>query len=563
MNQDKPHKAATKTARYRARHKALEDEFNQDMRPHMRDLSDYFLPRRGRFMSTASERNKSRRSNKLVDTTTTFAARTLAAGFMGGASSSSRPWYRLGTEDPDLNKFGRVKNWLHEVTRRMQIVHRRSNLYNVLPTYYLELGTFGMASMFGFEDYKSVIRFYPQTIGEYYIAANERNAIDVNYSKIIMSVGQVVDRYGIDNVSTQVRHDYMHGNVQRNVELVRAIEPNDDRVVESKFAKNKPFRSVTFEDKGDQDQCLRESGFDEFPAFTTRWQTLSTDSYPTQCPGMDTLGDAKALQIQQKRKAEMIDKIVRPPMQGPAKLQNMPVSTLPGGTTFYDTVNGQADGLRPVYEVKPSIGELSTDIQETQQRIKSGFFVDLFLMISQMDGIQPRQTLEIMERKEEKLLMLGPVLGRLDEELFDPMIDRTFSMMERAGLLPPPPPELEGMDLRVDYISIMHQAQQAVGTQSLEQTFGFAGSLAALRPEAIDKLDVDEAIEQYADMKGADPKVIVSAEDVAKVRAGRAQQVAQQQRAEQMASMAQGAKTLSETDTEGKNALTDVVGGQQ
>lgn len=171
----------------------------------------------------------------------------------------------------------------------------------------------------------------------------------------------------------------------------------------------------------------------------------------------------------------------------------------------------------------------------------------------------------VIEMKEEKLLMLGPVLERLNDECLNPLIDRAFSMMVRKNMLPPPPDAMEGMPLKVEYISVMAQAQKSIGLSSLASTVNFIGQLAQAKPEAFDKLNVDQAIDAFADMSGVSPTVIVPQEQVEQARQQRAQQQQQQQMMAMGMAAAQGAKTLSEAKTSDPSvlsAMANAVSGQ-
>jgi hypothetical protein len=313
---------------------------------------------------------------------------------------------------------------------------------------------------------------------------------------------------------------------------------------------------------------LRQSGFDEFPAMAPRWDVTGEDIYGTDCPGMTSLGDVKALQIEEKRKAQAIDKMSNPPLSGPATLRNVPVSSLPGGLTIYD--QGERQALAPVYQVDPRIQELMLDIQRTEQRIERAFYADLFLMLSMSDRRQITAR-EVEERHEEKLLMLGPVLERLHNELLDPLIDRTFAVMLRAStdgngrwldraVIPEPPQELRGVDLKVEYISILAQAQKAVGTVGIERIAGFVGGIAALNPEVVDKLDLDQMVDDYGELTGVSPKLVRPDDDVVARRAQRAKQLAAQQAIAQAQPMAETAKTLTEAKPDGEDMLSQLTG---
>ncbi|WP_200778910.1 portal protein [Klebsiella pneumoniae] len=535
--------------------------------PHWRELSDFINPRGSRFLVTDVNRDD-RRNTKIVDPTATLAARTLSSGMMSGITSPARPWFKLATPDPDMMDYGPVKLWLEVVQRRMNEVFNKSNIYQSLPLLYASLGNYSTGAMAVLEDDSDVIRTMMFPIGSYYMANSARGSVDTCFRKFSMTVRQLVMEFGLNNVSTSVESLWAAGSYESWIEVIHAVYPNIDRDTAKLNSKNKPVKSVYYEVGGDSDKVLRESGFDEFPIMAPRWEVNGEDVYGSSCPGMIALGQVKALQLEQKRKSQLIDKATNPPMVGPSSLRNQRVSLLPGDITYIDQVTGQ-DGFKPAYLVNPNTADLLADIQDTRQIINSAYFVDLFMMLQNINT-RSMPVEAVIEMKEEKLLMLGPVLERLNDECLNPLIDRTFSIMARKNLLPPPPDVLQGMPLRIEYISVMAQAQKSIGLSSLSSTVGFIGQLAQAKPEALDKLNVDQAIDAFAEMSGVSPTVIVPQEQVEQVREQRAQQQQQQQMVAMGMAAAQGAKTLSEAQTEDPSVLTALsnaagapAGGQQ
>ncbi|HDV4799512.1 phage tail protein [Klebsiella pneumoniae] len=535
--------------------------------PHWRELSDFINPRGSRFLVTDVNRDD-RRNTKIVDPTATLAARTLSSGMMSGITSPARPWFKLATPDPDMMDYGPVKLWLEVVQRRMNEVFNKSNIYQSLPLLYASLGNYSTGAMAVLEDDSDVIRTMMFPIGSYYMANSARGSVDTCFRKFSMTVRQLVMAFGLNNVSDSVKGMWDSGNYESWIEVIHAVYPNIDRDTAKLNSKNKPVKSVYYEVGGDSDKLLRESGFDEFPIMAPRWEVNGEDVYGSSCPGMIALGQVKALQLEQKRKSQLIDKATNPPMVGPSSLRNQRVSLLPGDITYIDQVTGQ-DGFKPAYLVNPNTADLLADIQDTRQIINSAYFVDLFMMLQNINT-RSMPVEAVIEMKEEKLLMLGPVLERLNDECLNPLIDRTFSIMARKNLLPPPPDVLQGMPLRIEYISVMAQAQKSIGLSSLSSTVGFIGQLAQAKPEALDKLNVDQAIDAFAEMSGVSPTVIVSQDQVEQVREQRAQQQQQQQMVAMGMAAAQGAKTLSEAQTADPSVLTALsnaagapAGGQQ
>jgi len=530
--------------------------------PHWQELTKFLSPRTGRYLTTNKSKG-AKANDAIINSCATTSLRTLKSGMHAGMTSQSRPWFRLTIEDDDLMKFKPVKEWLFEMESRMRTVFAKSNFYNVMPQIYGATGGHGTAAMCILEDQESIIRCYPFPVGSFFIALNDRLKCDTLYRVFSMTVRQMVMRFGLENVSNTVRTLWDRSSYEQQVEVAHAIEPNVGRDFTKLNASEKPFRSVYWEPAGRKEQAfLSESGFDEFPVMAPRWDVEGDDVYGYS-PGMDALGTVKGLQFTEKRKAEGIDKLVRPPMLADAALKESGTSMVPGGVTYIDNLAAQQHaGFRPAYQFQPRTNELRQDIEAQKAEIRKIFFEDLMLMFATSD-INQVTAREVEERHQEKLLVLGPTIERFGEELYDPAIDRTFAIMMRKGQVPEAPRELHGQPLKVEYISVMAQAQKLVGTASMERVAGYVGNLINFNPEAADKFNVDAAIDEYAGMHGVSPNVIRTDDEVKKIRAARAQQAQQQamaQAAPAMGSVATAAKTLSETNIEDASALTRLLG---
>ncbi len=542
---------------YKKRLESLKSERSTFI-PLWRELSDFHLAHRGRFLS--SDRNKGyKRNTKQINNTSRLAVRTLASGMMSGITSPARPWFRLSTGDKDLDDAAAVKLWLHQIQMTMYKVFSASNTYNSLHQLYAELGVFGTAAMGVFHDFENVIWCKPYTIGSYMLGMDGQNVTDSMYREYELTVGQVIKQFGIDNVSESVKRMWQNGNSEAWVKIVHAIEPNDDRDNSSLLAGDKPTRSVYYEadasTRESGDRFLRESGFDEFPILAPRWDVTGEDTYATDCPGITAIGDVKALQLAERRKYQAIDKLVSPPLQGPASLKNKLKGNQlgPNDIVWHDTANN--GGLRSIYEnYRPEVNVIREEIFSTENRVQRAFYEDLFLMLANTDRRQITAR-EVAEKHEEKLLMLGPVLERLHTELLDPLIDRTFNILQRNGVLPLPPPELQNKELSVEYVSVLAQAQRLVNTGAIDRITQFTGSIAAVWPSARHKIDPNQAVDDYAEALGVDPAIIRSDADAqasAEAEALAQAQANQMAQAEQLANVA---KTASETSISDDNVL--------
>jgi len=523
------------------------------------DLIDYVLPMSGRFFYTdVNKGNKVQRAKKIYDSTSGRSLRVLAAGLMAGMTSPARPWFRLALPDRELMRRYEVRRWLEDVTGIMRDVFARSNTYRVLHQMYTELGAFGTASAVIVPDYENVIHLFPLTLGEYCLATNSKGQVDTLYREMQMTVGQLIDQFGIDNVSVSTRQLYERGNFDQWVLCQHAIEPRRARDMTKLDAKNMRFKSCYYEVGGDPDpnKMLGESGFKRFPGLAARWNVTGNDVYGTG-PGHDALPDIRQLQHEQLRKGQAIDYQTNPPLAVPAHLKEAGINRLPGGVQYVDSV-GPDNSIRSMFDVRLDLSHLQNSILDVRERIRGHFYEDLFLMLAN-DTRSGITATEIAERHEEKLLMLGPVLERLHNELLDPLIDSTFERLSDAGVLPPPPEELRGIELNVEYVSMLAQAQRAVGLQSFDRTIATVGSIAGAKqdPSVWDKIDTDKVIDEYTDALGVPLRVIRPDEEVAAMRAQRQQQ---QAAAQGLAAAQQAADTGAAASQIDPNRVQDVMG---
>lgn len=533
---------------------------------HWRELAEYMLPRRYQWIITPNKFNKGSPINqRIIDSTATLAARTLAAGLLSGTCSPARQWFNLDVDDTVLAQNEAVKTWLADTRDRMLQFMSRSNYYSAKGIQYFDLVIFGTAPMIIYEDDKTGMRCFNPCAGEYYCIGDKNFKVGGLGREFTMTIAQVVDEFGLANCSDSITSGYKDGTSQQEREIVvrHIIEPNPEHSpgiatpgptgVPRMFA----WREMYWEAGSSQDTMLRVKGFYDQPFSCPRWDTTSNDAYG-RSPAMDALGDVKQLQLEQKRKAQAIDKMVNPPMIADISMKNEPASLLPGAVTYTAALNGNV-GFRPAFVINPPIAELKQDIAETQERIKATFFNDIFMAISNLNTV--RSATEVNARKEEKLLMLGPVLERNDNEGLDPDIKRIFGIMSRSGKLKPMPPELHGANLKISYVSSLADEQRASALSGIERLLQLAGNLAGVDQNVMDNIDIDKTMETYADILRVPPDLIRDPQAMAQIRQQKQKQQSAQQQMQAGMAAAQGAQTLSQTDVGGgMNALQAMLG---
>lgn len=542
---------------YNKRLEALRTERSSFM-PTWEELSRFHLGHSGRFLST--EKSKGFRKNtSQFNNTSRLAVRTITAGMSVGITSQAQPWFKLAAPDPEMNEYSPVKEWLHTVQTTMYKIFAKSNFYNAINHVYSELAVFGVAPMGIYQDFENVIWCKPETIGSYMLAANGRNIVDTRYREYDYTVGETVKEFGFDNCSNSVQNMWKNGNTETTITIVHVIEPNDDRDENKPLAKFKKFRSVYYE-KGiaNNEKFLRESGFDSFPLAVPRWDVIGEDVYATDCPGMTALGDTKGLQLGEKRYYQAVDKLVSPALIGSVDLKN----SIGKGGLRPDSIHYSANPAQALVSAygnyRPEIGVIMDTQAITAKRIKDAFYEDLFRMIIDSDRRQITAH-EVAEKKEEKLLLLGPALGRFHTEGLDVIIDRTFEIAQKAGIFPPPPEELADSELKVEYVSILAQAQRMVSSGGIEKVINFAAQMGQIWPEALEKIDPLQVMDEYSTSIGINPRIIRGDDEVNQRINDKQQAMAAQQQQMQTQEVANMGKTLSETDTGGDNALTAMM----
>lgn len=542
---------------------------------HWRELADFFLPRRYKWLVTPNQMGRGSPINQhILDSTGVIAARNLASGLVSGKSSPTRPWFKLKIGRLDSTQTSPVSLWLAECERLLYLVFAESNFYNSIAVFYYDLVIFGTAVQLIYEDYENVICCFNPCAGEYYLDNDPKYQPTIFYREFVLTTSAVVREFGYENCSLQVRLAYddpTGAGRARELVVAHSIEPNDDGLArEFGFSENFKYRECYWEWGGtatpqsggtNPKGFLRKAGYYDRAAIAGRWDTVSNDAYG-RSPAMDALGDQKQIQLESRRKAQAIDKMVNPPMVADIALKNQPASLLPGGTTY---VPGFAQTGKPafasVYDNKFPVQEITEDLNEAKERIRKTFFNDVLQTASQYETRSNVTAVEWDMRKSESLVMLGPALERIDHEVLKQVVDRTFGIASRAGIFPPPPPEIAGQELEIEFVSMLQQAQQAAQSAGIERVLGLAGNIAAIDPAVMDNIDIDYALDKYSTLLNNDPKMIRSPDQLAQIRQMRQAQAQAQQRAEQADLMAKAGKTLSETQVGGGINALQAMGG--
>lgn len=509
-------------------------------------------------------------NNSIVDPTGTYAVRVCSSGMMSGLASPSRPWFKIVPSVKGIQIDAAGRAWLDEVEDRIYTILAGSNFYNSFAQECEDLVVFGTAPVIIYEDEKDVIRCYNPNVGEYYLASGSTLRVEGLYRTFVMTISQLVDFFGVDNCPEDIQKLWQQKGSALEMERIVAhsIEPNfaingDDKFskVPGKFA----WREVYWLYGAGSEKPMSMSGFVEQPFTAARWATQSNDAYGRSV-GMDVLPDIIQLQVETLRKAEAIEKMVRPPLIADMQLKNEPSSILPGQVTYVQNV--ATGGMRPIYNVNPYIAEMERDLLAIQKRIERGFFNDILLMISNLEGDR-RTAAEIFAKQSERLAVLGPVIENIIGESLKPKLRRIFGIIQRRNMLPPLPESLKGVDIDVDFTSMLVLAQRGAATGGLERLASFVGNLVPVYPEARDTINVDNLVAKMSELLDNPQNVLNSPDQIAQIRQAQAQAIQQDKANQEMAGAVQtaavgadAAKVLSDTNiTGGQTALQALLSG--
>ena len=492
--------------------KGMEDDWN-DVSADMKELAKYIIPQRYLALDEGKQPRNKTRNKYILDGHATMAARTLAAGMLSGATNPTHRWLKLSVEGAD----NVTQRWLDHVVDTLLKLMGRSNMYNALSTLYLDLGVFGTSPMLIYEDPQTLVRFYNLPAGEYRLMKDEREQISYLGRKFKMTSDQLVNRFGIENCSTQVQQDYSLTNRNKFTEhdVYHLIEPNVPATLPAHFA----YRECYWEPGGQSDMFLEINGFYEKPFVAGRWETVGNNTYGVS-PGQDALPDIISLQHLVSKKAKGLDKQVSPPLVADQSLKNQPTALMPNGITYVPSAAGV--GAKPVYQIALPYNELKQDKDEIKHSISRFFFADLFRAILDLQTV--RSATEVAEAVGEKLVLLGPVIGRLEDEVLSDMVSRVFGIAARAGMFPEPPGPVG--QLGIEYDSILSNAQKAAGIGNIERFSAHIGQIVPISPDTMAAVNFDELLRELAGRLSIPAAVLRSRQEVEAIKA---QQQAQQE----------------------------------
>jgi hypothetical protein len=489
---------------------------------HWQQLADYMLPRKADIVKKRTQGDK--RTELIYDGTAIHAVELLASSLHGMLTSPSTPWFSMRFRERELQGNDAANEWLESCIDQMYQAFHRSNFQQEVHELYFDLVVFGTGAIY-VEGADDGVRFGTRHIAEISISEDANGIVDTVYRKFKMTARAMEQQFGRDALPPAVLKDIENSPYTEHT-ILHAVYPRTDKP--GRAAKNKRIASIYYH--MDSKALLSESGFDDFPFMVPRFVKDSVSTYG-RSPAMTALPDVKMLNKMSEVTIRAAQKQIDPPLMVPDDGFIMPIRTTPGSLNFYRA--GTRDRMEPL-----NIGAnnpLGLNMEEQRRNaIRQAFYVDQ-LLLSQG---QTMTATEVLQRNEEKMRLLGPVLGRLQSEMLQPLISRVFGLLLRNGVLPPAPEELQGRDIEIEYVSPLAKAQKLTDLQSMLRGFEVMMQVAEVAP-VMDYLDSDKLVKYLVDTTGIPATVIRSDEEVARMRRQAQQQQEQQAEAETQMMQAQ------------------------
>ena len=519
--------------------KSKSDRVNWDS--HWQDIADYVLP--SRDFQTKQKMKGSQRRGTIYNTTAPEAAVQLAAALEGMLFNTGIRWFELTTDDESVNKLHEVREWLYDSTNRMLAYFDNTNTHFSLSGHEaaLDLVCFGTAVILA-TDSDGIFKFQARDLSGIYLKANDAGDIVDVYREFTMPAWEVVETFGMENCSEDCQKCVEDPDKRdKEITVLHYVYKRMSTDYGKIDKLNKPWASCYYE--VDAKHTLSEGGFDENPYIVVRWSKASEEVYG-RSPAMEVLPTIKVVNAMARTVLEAAELAVRPPVIVGAGSMEGPIRTAPGSIMYVR--QGTRDLPQPFNSgARPDIGHEMMDREET--KIDKAFFADR-LALPELDRMTAT---EIIERRQQGLMVISPILSRLYAEWLNPVIARTFKWMMKNGFLDDAPEAIAGIRIKVNYVSPMAITRRSSVTQSFMQGMSAAQILVQANPSILENLDTDAVFRALMTQNNVDPQFLKSEQEVSMMRQ---QQQEQQQQQQQMA-MAQQAASAAK---DGASAASDL-----
>lgn len=519
-------------------------------------IERYITPYRGRFFKDErSEPSIEWRKPFVYDSTAVMAAQSLSASLHSSLTSPSTQWFGLRFRADELNENVDAVAWLEACGKEVYHALQDSNFNAQVNETYTDIVGYGTSVIVEEEIEKAnkfdSVNFKSVPIKEAYFEQDVDGNILNFYRHLKWTPRQWCAKFGDDCPEdiTEMAND-ASSDPDRKVDLIFCIYrrmdiPLDTDIGKPKSPENRPY-GWCYVRLNDAMKIGEGGGYYEMPAFIPRWRKTSESMWGNS-PAMIALSDTMTLNRMIELNLSAVEKALDPPT----------LTTQRGLIGDLDLTAGGLTLVRDVNEITPYESRARFDISyqemnRLRENIDRYFFIPQ-LVLPPMQGT-PATATEISVRMQQLERLIGPTLGRLQSDLLDPLITRTFRILLRAGRLPEVPEiigELGGQ-ADIEYTGPMAKTQEASNMQAIERWAMFVSNLAQFNQDVMDVPQWDEMIKMGAAYLGVPAKLIKSQSDIDSERGARKEQ-------EQMMAQGQAMQDMGQ----GMQAMDAASGGQQ
>lgn len=496
---------------------------------HWQEVADYFIPNRATI--TTKQYPGQKDAFKLLDNIGIQSNELLAGILHGLLTNTDSLWFEFTTGDLELDNNDEVRMYLQKVARILHNVLSNSNFHTEVHEIYLEIPSIGTGCMFIEEDDKRVIRAAAKPIENYYIDEDMHGTVNQVYYQKKMTAYEIIQEYGekgLPDKILQCKDKDQKFEVTHAVYDIKCVNPS---------SKTKKFVSQHL--LLDENYELREGQYHELPYITPRFSKRAGEIYG-RSPAMTALPEMRVLNKMNETLLIGMQKQVDPPLQLEDDGVILPLVTRPGGINYR---RAGAEPIQPLFQ-NTRIDLAYQALTERRQRVRDAFYVDQ-LRLSQ--DMRYMTATEVLQRTEDAMRLLGPLVGRMNAEFLRPLIDRVFRICYDRGMLPPQPELLQGRKVDVRYSSLIAKSQRVAEGQNITRTFELLAPVIQIDPTAVDHFNSDALVRIAAGILGFPQEALRSKSQIDNIRQQRAQ--AQQAMVAQAQQSAQTSQTVNDMAT--------------
>ena len=510
-------------------------------------IAKYCVPRAAEI--TTRKESGTQYDADVYDSTARDSIKVFAAGLMGHLTSPSTPWFKLRTTDERIMEADGVRSFFSRAEKKIRSVFHDSNFYQQLHEFYIHIGTFGTAVFYSEEDVQDLIRYYSRPIREVYFEEDERGRLRSIYRVFELTALQAFEKWGTA-AGKEVSKCIEKKEYSKKFDFCHYSGPRDVRDPKKKDKKNMEIESVWLNIA--EERKIDEGGFREQAFSVARFCKESQEKHGFS-PAMDVLPDIKSANRGKYNMLRAAAKAIDPAILLPHENFILPLDFNPAAVNYRQSGTGTSgDESIEILGYKGDWNIGRDSLLDDREIIKRGFFVDLFLML--LDRKKTMTATEVAERVQEKMFILGPVLGRLQTELLEPVITRTFNILLRNGHFGDVPQALlQASGYKIEYLGMLAKAQRMAEIKAIEGFLQIVAGIAQVDPKVVHKINGDMTVDEAADILGIDPKLLNDDKTVKTMREALAKQQEMAQRIEMARLAGDAGQSVGKAGKEMKN----------